>query len=110
MRWKSKLENIHIYICSEIPRVPCKRSPRFRFVIRRRTFTSLPLRYFSVFVYTHIEYKKTTPPCKQFVVVFVIFCVRRLFVHVCEFLGLVGCDAGINDFLDVAVHDLVEFV
>ena len=49
---------------------------------KRRTLTSTPLRSIS----RHV---------------------RRLFVHICEFCGLICGDAGVDDLLDIAVHDLV---
>ena len=33
-----------------------------------------------------------------------------ILVHLCKFLCLVGCDTGIDDLLDVSVHDLVQLI
>ena len=30
-----------------------------------------------------------------------------LLIHICQLLRLVCCDAGINDLLDVTIHDLI---
>ena len=73
--------------------------------------TSNTLRFFSVLVCILTQYnKRTILPASRFNRPSVILCPHSLFVHVCEFLCLVGGDAGVDDFLNVAVHDLVEFV
>ena len=32
------------------------------------------------------------------------------FIHLSQLGCLVGCDAGINDFLDISIHDFIQFV
>ena len=38
------------------------------------------------------------------------FSCLALLIHICQFCRLVCCDAGINNLLDVAVHDLIQFI
>ena len=33
-----------------------------------------------------------------------------VFVHLCEFRRLIGCDAGINNLLDITIHDLIQLM
>ena len=33
-----------------------------------------------------------------------------VFVHLCEFRRLIGCDAGINNLLDITIHDLIQLI
>ena len=99
----------------------CTRPPRFRSAPSQCSFdspvlryegmhppTSIPLCFFSVLVCILTQYnKRTILPASRFNRPSVILCPHSLFVHVCEFFCLIGSDAGIDDFLDVAVHNLV---
>ena len=95
---------------------------------KRGTLTSTLLRSISVFVYTHmsrIARTLTSTPLRLGVRLTHIKSKRDseshasmvpeslsafafvLFVHICEFCGLICGDAGVDNLLNIAVHDLV---
>lgn len=35
------------------------------------------------------------------------FLTKLILIHICKLLCLIGCNAGVNDFLNVTVHDFI---